>query len=93
MMFPPMHVQPPLARPLFLDQEERRIQGTLNVGDQPSHAYPYMVPPSSNEHVEFRKGLESVMEENRRLRERIELLENLNGEEQKFSTPDGDKGG
>jgi hypothetical protein len=35
--------------------------------------------------------LESVLEENRKLRERIELLENLNGEEdQKFSTPDGD---
>ena len=29
----------------------------------------------------------------RRLRERVELLENLNGEEQKFSTPDGDEGG
>ena len=87
-MFPQMPIQPPLARPLFLEQDERRLQGTPNVGDQPSFAYPYMVPPSFQENVELRKGLEAVLEENRKLKQRIEALENSKDEEDlKFSTP------
>lgn len=70
---PSMQVQPPLARLIFLDQEERRLQAPV--------AYPYMVPPSLHQNVELRKGSESVMEENRKLRARIELFENSNGEE------------
>ena len=78
-----MQVQPPLARLIFLDQEERRLQAPV--------AYPYMVPPSLYQNVELRKGSESVMEENRKLRARIELFENSNGEEDpKFSTLAGE---
>lgn len=90
-MVPPMQVQPPLARLIFLDQEERRLQGILIAGEKPPVAYPYMVPPSLHENVELRKGSESVMEEHRKLRARIELFENSNGEEDpKFSTPTGE---
>ena len=98
-MFPP--IQPPLARPLFLEQEERsplvleqeerRLQGNPNVGDQPPIAYAHMFPQAYHENVELRRGLEVLMDENRKLRERVELLENSNGEEaQKFSTPNGE---
>ena len=60
-MVPPMQVQPPLARLIFLDQEERRLQGILIVGEKAPVAYPYMVPSSLHENVELRKGSESVM--------------------------------
>ena len=91
MMFPPIQVQPPLARPLILDQEERRLQENPNVGDQPPVAYPYMVPQAFHANAELRRGLEVLMAENRKLRERIELFENSNGkEDQKFSTPNGE---
>ena len=43
------------------------------------------------ENVELKKGLEMVLEENRKLKERWEGLENSRCEEdQKFSTPDGE---
>ena len=90
MVFPQMQLQPPLARPLFLDQEERRVQGISNAGDQPPVAYPIMVPSTVHENAELRRGLQAVMEENRKLRERVELLENSNLEEPKFSTPNGE---
>ena len=91
MFYPPVMPPLPLARPLFLEQEERRLQGISNVGDQSQFAYPYMVPQGVQENVELKKGPELVLEENRKLKERLEALEDSRCEEdQKFSTPDGD---
>ena len=53
MFYPPVMPPPPLARPLFLKQEERRLQGTSTVGDQSLFAYPNIVPQSVQENVQL----------------------------------------
>ena len=78
----------PIARPLFLEQDERRVHGIGMVGDQASFMYPYMPPPGPSESVELRRELERIMEENQKLRTRIETLENRRiDDDQKFSAP------
>ena len=57
---------PPLSRPLFLEQDERRLEAT-GMGSQ--YVYPYMPPMESHESQELKKGLEELMRENRKLRE------------------------
>ena len=32
---------PPIARPLFLEQDERRVQGSLQVGEALQFVFPY----------------------------------------------------
>ena len=86
MMAPPVHVQPAIARPLFLEQEERRMY----TGDQPPLGYPMV--PGIQETMEFRRGLEMMMEENKKLREKVEMFEKLRSDDdQKFSTPDSNQ--
>ena len=70
-MFVPPQMQP-LARPLFLEQDERR----LGVGDpmQPV-SNPFASQSGFQENNDLKRGLELVLEENRKLRERVEALE------------------
>ena len=82
----------PIARPLFSEQDERRVHGIGMVGDQAPFMYPYMPQPGPSESVELRRELERIMEENQKLRARIETLENLRiDDDQKFSTPEDPK--
>ena len=85
---PPPPFQHPIARPLFLEQDERRLQGNIGVGDQTPFVFPYMPSVGPQEGVEWRKELRELMDENRKLRSRIEVLEK-GTEEPKFSTPEG----
>ena len=85
-------VPQPIARPLFLEQDERRVHGVGMVGDQASYLFPYMPQPGPSEHAELRRELERIMEENQKLRARIETLESMRvDDDQKFSTPEEPK--
>ena len=89
---PPAMVPQPIARPLFLEQDERRVHGVGMVGDQASYLFPYMPQPGPSEHAELRRELERIMEENQKLRARIETLESMRvDDDQKFSTPEEPK--
>ncbi|CAL1129313.1 unnamed protein product [Cladocopium goreaui] len=85
---PPPPFQHPVARPLFLEQDERRLQGTAGMVDQTPFVYPYMPSVGPQENMELKKELKELMDENRRLRDRVEVLEKGN-EDPKFSTPEG----
>ena len=86
MMVPPVHVQPSVARPLFLEQEERRMQS----GDPPPLGYP--MATGFHQNMELRRNLEMMMEENKKLRERVATLEKSRiQEDPKFSTRDGNQ--
>ena len=85
-------VPQPITRPLFLEQDERRVHGVGMVGDQASYLFPYMPQPGPSEHAELRRELERIMEENQKLRARIETLESMRvDDDQKFSTPEEPK--
>ena len=72
---PQMPLQPPpVARPLFLEQDERRIQGSMRAGELPQFVYPYGQPLGPDQ-PGLRRELELLVSENRKLRERIEVLE------------------
>ena len=90
MMMPQLPMQPPLARPLFLEHEERRLQGQRNIGEQPPVFDPYVQSPGFHENAELRRNLEMMMEEkNQKLKGRLEALERPRQEDEpKFSTPD-----
>ena len=81
MMVPPVHVQPSIARPLFFDQEERRMQS----GEQPSLGYP--LATGFHENMELRRNLEMMIEENKKLRDRVETLEKSRSEKIQSSRP------
>ena len=85
-------IQPPISRPLFLEQDERRMQETVGMGSQ--YVYPYGPAVGVRENLELKKGIEEVLEENRKLREKVERLEKAqlsqSEEDPKFSTPTGD---
>ena len=85
---PPPPFQHSVARPLFLEQDERRLQGTAGLVDQTPFVYPYMPSVGPQESMELKKELKELMDENRRLRDRVEVLEKGN-EDPKFSTPEG----
>ena len=84
-------IQPPISRPLFLEQDERRMQETVGMGSQ--YVYPYGPAVGVRENLELKKGIEEVLE-NRKLREKVERLEKAqlpqSEEDPKFSTPTGD---
>ena len=92
MGYHPPAIAPPVSRPLFLDQDERRMQETVGMGSQ--FVYPYMPAVGVQESLELKKGIEEMMEENRRLKEKIERLEKAQSsqseEDPKFSTPNRD---
>ena len=92
MGYHPPAIAPPVSRPLFLEQDERRMQEAVGMGSQ--FVYPYMPAVGVQENLELKKGFEEMMEENRRLREKVERLEKAQSsqseEDQKFSTPNGD---
>ena len=85
-------IQPPISRPLFLEQDERRMQETVGMGSQ--YVYPYGPTVGVRENLELKRGIEEVLEENRKLREKVERLEKAqlsqSEEDPKFSTPTGD---
>ena len=85
----PPPIQAAVARPLFLEQDERRTQGSAGMGEQTSMVFPYMPQQHAHETMERRRMFQEVMEENRKLRERVEVLEK-GEEEPKFSTPNGE---
>ena len=89
---PQMPLQPPpVARPLFLEQDERRIQGSMRAGELPQFVYPYGQPLGPDQ-PGLRRELELLVSENRKLRERIEVLEKTPKEDEpQFSTPTGDQ--
>ena len=88
---PQMTLPPPVARPLFLEQDERRIQGVGQQVEASQFMYPYGQTPG-RESLELRRELELLMDENRRLRSRVEALEtSQKSEEPQFSTASGDQ--
>ena len=89
MMMLQLLMQPPLARPLFLEHEERRLQSQRNVAEQPPILNPYVQSPGFHENAELRRNLKIMMEENQKLKDRLEALERPRQEDEpKFSTPD-----
>ena len=84
---PPPPFQHPVARPLFLEQDERRLQGAGGMVDQ-THLHPYMPSVGPQENMELKWELKELMDENRKLRDRVEVLEK-GSEDPKFSTPEG----
>ena len=82
---------PPLSIPLFLEQDEGRMQETVGVGSQYVSLH---VHTSGRGSRELQKGIEEMMEENRRLKEKIERLEKAQSsqseEDPKCSTPNRD---
>ena len=92
LMGPPSMLPQPIARPLFLEQDERRVQGVGMIGDQAPYMFPYLPQPGPLENADLRRELEKSMEENQKLRARLEMLENMRVEDdQKFSTPEDPK--
>ena len=76
----PQQFAPPLRRPLFLEQEEQRMDGgQCGGGLDPRLGY-----------GSFGVELDRVLEENQKLKERLQALESLKKEDDpKFATPDG----
>ena len=68
------------------------MQETVGMGSQ--YVYPYGPAVGVRENLELKKGIEEVLEENRKLREKVERLEKAqlsqSEEDPKFSTPTGD---
>ena len=54
---PPPPFQHPIARPLFLEQDERRLQGNTGMVDQTQFVYPYIPSVGPQENAEWRKEL------------------------------------
>ena len=87
---------PPIARPLFLEQDERRVQGSLQVGEALQFAFPYGQREGQNprpQEIPFqsRSDLKTLMEENKQLQERVLAVESQKKEEPQFSTPNGEQ--
>ena len=65
---------------------------TVGMGSQ--YVYPYGPAVGVRENLELKKGIEEVLAENRKLREKVERLEKAqlsqSEEDPKFSTPTGD---
>ena len=53
---PPPPFQHPVARPLFLEQDERRLQGTAGMVDQTPFVYPYMPSVGPQESMELKRN-------------------------------------
>jgi hypothetical protein len=68
------------------------MQETVGMGSQ--YVYPYGPAVGVRENLELKRGIEEVLEENRKLREKVERLEKAqlsqSEEDPKFSTPTGD---
>ena len=63
---------PPIVRPLFLEQDERRFQGSLQVGEAPQFVFPCGHREGQNprpQGIPFQSDFEILMEENKKLRE------------------------
>ena len=96
LMMPQLTMPPQIARPLFLEQDERRVQGSLQVGEALQFVFPYGQKEGQNPRLQeipfqSRLDLEMLMEENKKLRERVLALESQKEEE--FSTPNGEQKG
>ena len=79
LMMPQLAMPPPIARTLFLEQDERRVQGSLQVGEALQFVFPYGQKEGQNPRLQeipfqSRLDLEMLMEENKKLRERVLAL-------------------
>ena len=86
MMSNQLTMPPPIARPLFLEQDERRVQGSLQVGEALQFAFPYGQREGQNprpQEIPFqsRSDLTMLMEENEQLQERVLAVESQKEEE------------
>ena len=88
-MIPQLAMPPPIARPLFLEQNERRVQGSLQVGEAPQFVYPYAQNPGPQENSGLKRGLDMLMEEE--TSRMCFSLDSQKEEEQQFSTPNGEQ--
>jgi len=84
LMIPQLAMPPPIARPLFLEQDERRVQGSLQVGEAPQFVYPYAQNPGPQENLGLKRDLEMLMEENKKLRECVLAWKSQKEEEPRF---------
>ena len=84
LMIPQPAMPPPIARPLFLEQDERRVQGSLQVGEAPQFVYPYAQNPGPQENLGLKRDLEMLMEENKKLRECVLAWKSQKEEEPQF---------
>ena len=82
LMMPQLPMQPSLARPLFLEHEEHRLQGQRSGGEQPPILNPYVQSPGFHENAELRRKLEMMMEENQKLKDPLDALERLRQEDE-----------
>ena len=85
----------PIARPLFLERDERRVQGSLQAGEAPQFSFPYGQKegqnPGPQENLGLKRDLDMLMEENKKLGERVLALESQKEREPQFSTPNGEQ--
>ena len=85
---------PPVQRPLFLEQDERRMHEEGRVGSSGFHGHGHdRSMDVDRENRELRRNLEKVLRENQLLRERVDALEFQKlDEDQRFATPNGSDG-
>ena len=90
-LMPPGQFLPPVQRPLFLEQDERRMHEEGRVGSSGFHGHGHdRSMDVDRENRELRRNLEKVLRENQLLRERVDALEFQKlDEDQRFATPNG----
>ena len=93
-LMPPGQFLPPVPRPLFLEQDERRMHEEGRVGSSGFHGHGHdRSMDVDRENRELRRNLEKVLRENQLLRERVDALEFQKlDEDQRFATPNGSDG-
>ena len=75
-LMPPGQFLPPVQRPLFLEQDERRMHEEGRVGSSGFHGHGHdRSMDVDRENRELRRNLEKVLRENQLLRERVDALE------------------
>ena len=88
-MLPPGQMLPPVQRPLFLDQDERRIGEEGRIGSSGFQVHERNME-MDRENQELKRNIERVLRENQLLRGRVDALAFQKIEEdQRFAPPNG----
>ena len=81
---------PYLHRPAFLEHEEDRLREGLSERDRQLQYMRDRLFQEQNEKEELKRAVSSVLEDNQRMKVRLQDLEaKVRDPEQKFSTPEG----
>ena len=83
---------PPVQRPLFLDQDERRIGEEGRIGSSRFQVHERNME-MDRENQESKRNIDRVLRENQLLKDRVDALEFQKvKEDQRFATPNGSDG-